>query len=212
MSTSIKSFALLPESLRGLAIELAIIRARQDQHRDLRTIVEEAITAAVAANSLDLTIHPHVAVDPAKPGTEETAYQEVAASPDSDYVDPEIFDPASGKDDTLDALTYLFGNLTAMGKPEKHCGRADCKACNHSFGKRKEKQENPKARFRLFAVKDGGFGPVSIYRNESNLDVYALVHRGKTTLVEISDVGLISYQAAVEIIRIHGKEDCSTIG
>ena len=46
-----------------------------------------------------------VAVDPAKPGEDQTAYQQAEpAGPNSEYKDPEIFDPKS-QDDANDALS-----------------------------------------------------------------------------------------------------------
>ena len=49
----IHTFASLPESLKSMAIELALIRARQDQYGNLRIIVEEAVAAAAAAADRD---------------------------------------------------------------------------------------------------------------------------------------------------------------
>lgn len=210
MSITLRTFNSLPSALQSLAIELAITRARQDQYADLKNLVEQSVVAAGAA--LDVGAIPDLSVDPAKPGAEETVTQQVeAAGPNPDYVDPEIFDPKDN-DNKLDALGYILEGLLKAAKPKKHCGRPECQACNAMFGEPEGEKKKPKARFRLFAVKDGSFGPVSIYRNEANLDVYAMVHRGKTSLVEVSDIELITYQAAVEIIRAHGKEDRSILG
>ena len=212
MSNTIRTFNSLPQSLQELAIQLAITRARQDTYRDLRSIVEEAITAAAAGNTLQLTIAPHVAVDPAKPGEDQTAYQQAEpAGPNSDYKDPEIFDPKN-QDNANDALSYLFSALRDAAMPEKHCGRTDCEACNAMFGKPEEKQEANKLRFQQVDHKEGIFGPVDIYRSALKDNVYAIMNRGKTALVQSENMNMISYQIAVEIVRLHGKEDRSIVG
>jgi hypothetical protein len=209
MSNTLRTFNSLPSALQGLAIELAITRARQDQYADLKALVEQSVVAAGAA--LEIGVFPELAIDPAKPGAEETAYQEVAAGPNPDYVDPEIFDPTKEKDDTLDALTYLFGNLAALGKPEKHCGRADCQACNHASGKLEETLVSKK-RFIQVLQQDGAFGPVYIYQSRTDPKVYALMNKGRTALIESEHITKMPYQAAIEIIRVHGKKDHSIVG
>lgn len=213
MSTLIHTFASLPESLRGLAIELAITRARQDQYRDLRDIVEEAVAAAAAAAELEVKVEKQVAVDPAKPGAEETAFQQATAGsgPNPDYVDPEIFDPKENND-ALDALGYFLETLLGAVKPEKHCGRPECKACNELFGEVPDEGNANKMRFQQVDRKEGLSGPVDIYRSSVNPLVYAIMNRGKTALVESSNIELMPYQAAVEIVRVHGKADRSIVG
>ena len=212
MSTLIHTFASLPESLRGLAIELAITRARQDQYRDLRSIVEEAVAAAAAAAELEVKVEKTVAVDPAKPGAVETVlHQATAGGPNPDYVDPEIFDPKENND-ALDALGYFLETLLGAVKPEKHCGRPECKACNELFGEVLDEGKANKMRFQQVDRKEGVFGPVDIYRSSINPLVYAIMNRGKTALVESSNIELMPYQAAVEIVRVHGKEDRSIVG
>lgn len=210
MSNTIRTFNSLPQSLQELAVQLAITRARQDQHRDLRYIVEEAVVAAGAA--LEVGVMPEVAVDPAKPGEDQTAYQQAEpAGPNTDYKDPEIFDPKS-QDDAIDALSYLFSALREAAIPEKHCGRTDCEACNAMFGKPEEKQKVNKLRFQQVDHKEGVFGPVDIYRSALKDNVYAIMNRGKTALVQSENMNMISYQIAVEIVRLHGKEDRSIVG
>ena len=212
MSTLIHTFASLPESLRGLAIELAITRARQDQYRDLRSIVEEAVAAAAAAAELEVKVEKHVAVDPAKPGTEETATQQVeAGGPNPDYVDPEIFDPKENND-ALDALGYFLETLLGAVKPEKHCGRPECKACNELFGELKADEQSNKMRFVQVFHQDGAFGPVDIYQSRTNPKVFALMNKGRTALIESDNITQMPYQAAVEIVRVHGKADRSIVG
>lgn len=153
-----------------------------------------------------------VAVDPAKPGTEETAFQQATAGgPNPDYVDPEIFDPKENND-ALDALGYFLETLLGAVKPEKHCGRPECKACNELFGEVLDEGKANKMRFRQVDRKEGVFGPVDIYRSSINPLVYAIMNRGKTALVESSNIELMPYQAAVEIVRVHGKEDRSIVG
>lgn len=210
MSNTIRTFNSLPQSLQELAIQLAITRARQDQHANLRILVEEAVVAAGAA--LEVGVMPEVAVDPAKPGEDQTAYQQAEpAGPNPDYKDPEIFDPKS-QDDAIDALSYLFSALRDAAIPEKHCGRTDCEACNAMFGKLEEKREVNKLRFQPVAHKEGVFGPVDIYRSALKENVYAIMNRGKTALVQSENMNLITYQIAVEIVRAHGKEDRSIVG
>ena len=215
MSTLIHTFASLPESLRGLAIELALIRARQDQYGNLRNIVEEAVVAAAAAAELEVSIEPHAprtAVDPAKPGSEETVTQQVTAGgPNPDYVDPEIFDPKENND-ALDALGFFLETLLGAVKPEQHCGRPDCVACNTMFGEVPDEGKANKLRFQQIDHKEGIFGPVDVYRSSVNPAVYAVMNRGKTALIQSPNIDLLSYQAAVEIVRVHGKEDRSIVG
>ncbi|QPL10881.1 hypothetical protein PP754_gp040 [Pectobacterium phage Possum] len=207
----IHTFASLPESLRGLAIELATTRARQDQYRDLRDIVEEAVYAAAAAADLEVNVKPRVAADPAKPGAEETAtMQAEPAGPNPGYKDPGTLDTKG--DDTLDALGYFLKTLLSAAETEKHCGRPECQACNRTFGKLKVTKPVNKLRFQQVDHKDGAFGPVDIYRSALKDDVYAIMNRGKTALVESSNIELMSYQAAVEIVRVHGKADRSIVG
>lgn len=153
-----------------------------------------------------------VAVDPAKPGAEETVTQQVeAGGPNPDYVDPEIFDPKENSD-ALDALGYFLETLLDAVKPEKHCGRPECKACNELFGEVLDEGKANKMRFQQVDRKEGVFGPVDIYRSSINPLVYAIMNRGKTALVESSNIELMPYQAAVEIVRVHGKEDRSIVG
>lgn len=210
MSNTIRTFKSLPQSLQELAIQLAIIRARQDQYANLRNLVEEAVVAAGAA--LEVGVMPKVAVDPGKPGEDQTAYQQAEpAGPNSDYKDPEIFDPKN-QDDAADALSYLFSALREAAMPEKHCGRTDCEACNAMFGKPEEKREVNKLRFQQVDHKEGAFGPVDIYRSALKENVYAIMNRGKTALVQSENMSLITYQLAVEIVRAHGKEDRSIVG
>lgn len=153
-----------------------------------------------------------VAVDPAKPGTEETAFQQATAGGlNPDYVDPEIFDPKENND-PLDALGYFRETLLGAVKPEKHCGRPECKACNELFGEVLDEGKANKMRFQQVDRKEGVFGPVDIYRSSINPLVYAIMNRGKTALVESSNIELMPYQAAVEIVRVHGKEDRSIVG
>lgn len=212
MSTLIHTFASLPESLRGLAIELAITRARQDQYSDLRGIVEEAVAAAAAAAELEVKVEKNVTVDPAKPGTEEIAFQQATAGgPNPDYVDPEIFDPKENND-ALDALGYFLETLLGAVKPEKHCGRPECKACNEMFGELKADEQPNKMRFVQVFHQDGAFGPVDIYQSRTNPKVFALMNKGRTALIESDNITQMPYQAAVEIVRVHGKADRSIVG
>lgn len=212
MSTLIHTFASLPESLRGLAIELAITRARQDQYRDLRGIVEEAVAAAAAAAELEVKVEKNVAVDPAKPGTEETTFQQATTGgPNPDYVDPEIFDPKENND-ALDALGYFLETLLGAVKPEKHCGRPECKACNELFGEVLDEGKANKMRFVQVFHQDGAFGPVDIYQSRTNPKVFALMNKGRTALIESDNITQMPYQAAVEIVRVHGKADRSIVG
>lgn len=210
MSNTVRTFNSLPPSLQELAIQLVIIRSQQDQYANLRNLVEEAVVAAGAA--LEVGVMPEVAVDPAKPGEDQTVYQQAEpAGLNPDYKDPEIFDPKN-QDDAIDALSYLFSALREAAMPEKHCGRTDCEACNAMFGKPGEKQEVNKLRFQQVDHKEGAFGPVDIYRSALKENVYAIMNSGKTALVESSNIELMTYQAAVRIVREHGKEDRSIVG
>lgn len=209
MSKAIRTFNSLPVALQDLAIELVITRARQDEHANLKDLVEEAVVAAGAA--LEVGVMPEVAVDPSEFGEDQTAYQQAeSAGPNPDYKDPEIFDPKN-QDDAIDALSYLFTVLREAAIPEKHCGRPDCQACNHLFGELKASEPANKMRFQQVDRKEGLFGPVDIYRSSVNPLVYAIMNRGKTALVESSNIELMSYQAAVGIVRVHGKADRSIV-
>lgn len=210
MSNTIRTFNSLPQSLQELAIQLAITRARQDQHANLRILVEEAVVAAGAA--LEVGVMPEVAVDLGKPGEDQTAYQQAEpAGPNSDYKDPETFDPKS-QDDAADALSYLFSALRDAAMPEKHCGRTECEACNAMFGKPESEKSLAKLRFKLLERENGAFGPVTIYQSKEKPQVCAIVNRGKTAVIEVNDIGRLTYQLAVEIVRAHGRKDVSIVG
>lgn len=210
MSNTIRTFNSLPQSLQDLAIQLIIIRSQQDQRANLRNLVEEAVVAAGAA--LEVGVTPEVVFDPAKLGAYQSAYQQAEPSGQNpDYKDPEIFDPKN-QDDATDALSYLLSALREAAMPEKHCGRTDCEACNAMFGKPEAKQEVNKLRFQQVDHKEGIFGPVDIYRSALKDNVYAIMNRGKTALVQSENMNMISYQIAVEIVRLHGKEDRSIVG
>jgi hypothetical protein len=210
MSNTTRTFNSLPPSLQNLAIQLVIIRAQQFEDANLRNLVEEAVLAAGAG--LEVGVMPEVAVDPAKPGEEQTAYQQTEfTGANLDYKDPEIFDPKN-QDDAIYALSYLFSALRNTAMPEKHCGRTNCEVCNALFGKPEEKQEVNKLRFQQVDHKEGAFGPVDIYRSALKENVYAIMNRGKTALVESSNIELMTYQAAVRIVREHGKEGRSIVG
>lgn len=201
MSNTIRTFNSLPTSLQGLVIELAITRARQDQHSNLINIVEEAVVAAGAA--LKVGVMPEVSTDPAKPGEDQTAYQQA----EPQYEDPETFDPK--QDDALDAFALL---ASIFRKPEQHCGLDDCQACNEMFGKQEAEPETNKMRFVQVFHQDGEFGPVDIYRSRTNRKVFALMNKGRTALIESDNITQMPYQAAVEIVRVHGKADRSIVG
>lgn len=210
MSNTIRTFNSLPQSLQELAIQLAITRARQDQYASLRNLVEEAVVAAGAA--LEVGVMPEVAVDPAKPGEDQTAYQQAEpAGPNPDYKDPEIFDPKN-QDDAIDALSYLFSALREAAMPEKHCGRTDCEACNAMFGKPEAKQPTNKLRFVQINRMDGVSGPVDVYQSRNNPNVFAILHGGKTAVVESLNITAMPYYMAVEIVKRHGKADRSIVG
>ena len=210
MSNTIRTFNSLPQSLQELAIQLAITRARQDQHASLRILVEEAVIAAGSA--LEVGVMPQVAVDSAKPGEDQTAYQQAEpAGPNPDYKDPEIFD-SKNQDDAADALSYLFSALRDATIPEKHCGRTDCEACNAMFGKPESEKSLAKLRFKLLERENGAFGPVTIYQSKEKPQVCAVVNRGKTAVIEVNDIGRLTYQLAVEIVRAHGRKDVSIVG
>lgn len=210
MSNTIRTFNSLPQSLQELAIQLAITRARQDQYANLRNLVEEAVVAAGAA--LEVGVMPEVAADPAKPDSEQTAYQQAEpAGPNPDYKDPEIFDPKN-QDDAVDALSYLFSALREAAIPEKHCGRTDCEACNAMFGKPEAKQPTNKLRFVQINRMDGASGPVDVYQSRNNPNVFAILHGGKTAVVESLNIIAMPYYMAVEIVKRHGKADRSIVG
>lgn len=212
MSNTIRTFNSLPQCLQELAIQLAITRARQDQHANLRNLVEEAVVAAGAA--LEVGVMPEVSVDPAKPDVDQTAYQQAEpAGPNPDYKDPEISDPKE-RNDAADALSYLFSVLRDTALPKMHCGRTDCEACNAMFGEPdvEAKPESNKLRFKQVDRKEGAFGPVNIYRSLTTENVYAIMNRGKTAVIESPNMHLMPYQMAVEIVKVHGKADRSIVG
>lgn len=217
MSSYIHDFASLPTKVQEVVLSSLYEINKNNGYVDPK-IGKDLVAQAVVMMGYshpNVTIVPapvNVKTDMAKPGAEETAFQQAeAAGPNPDYVDPEIFDPKS-QDDAIDALSYLFSALREAAMPEKHCGRTDCEACNAMFGKPEEKREVNKLRFQQVDHKEGAFGPVDIYRSSVNPLVYAIMNRGKTALVESSNIELMPYQAAVEIVRVHGKEDRSIVG
>lgn len=207
MSNTIRTFNSLPSSLQGLAIELAVIRARQDQHANLLNIVEEAVVAAGAALKVGVN------TDPAKPGEDQTAYQQAEPAGDSnpDYKDPEIFDPKT-QDDNVDALSYLLASLRKAVTPKEHCGNPQCNACNTEFGELDSKEETNKLRFVQVIHQNGVFGPVDIYHSRTTPQVYAIMHKGRTAVIQTDNITEMPYQVAVEIVRLHGKDDRSIVG
>lgn len=56
-----------------------------------------------------------------------------------------------------------------------------------------------------FGCKDGNFGPVHIYRGRNSTNNYKICNRGKSLVLESNDIDLVPYQAAVELISLHGK-------
>jgi hypothetical protein len=210
--SSIHTFVALPDSLKSMAIELALIRARQDQYGNLRNIVEEAVAAAAAAADLEVNVKTQVVVDPAKAGAKETVtIQAGAANPNPDYVDPEIFDPKENNDG-LDALGYPPETLLNAVKPEKQYGRPKRKVCSDLFGELKADEQPNNLRFVQILHRDGAFGPVDIYQSRIKPKVFAIMNKGCTALIESDNIAQLPYQATVEIVRVHGKADRSIVG
>lgn len=138
MSTIRKYRALTPE-LQGLAIELAITRARQDQYADLTQVVTNAVIAAGAALSVGETAPELTAeanVDPAKPGSETTVTATFGIKPDAPNPvqnGAALFDELKTGDDALDALSFVLRAMLG-GEKKEHCGNPECNGCNEHFG------------------------------------------------------------------------------
>ena len=202
------TFVDLPDNVQEMVLSSVYAINKKNGYID-HTAGPAAVAQAIALLEYGKA---EVGVDPAKPGAEETVFQQAeAAGPNPDYVDPEIFDPKENSD-ALDALGYFLETLLGAVKPEKHCGRPECKACNELFGEVPDEGKANKMRFQQVDRKEGLSGPVDIYRSSVNPLVYAIMNRGKTALVESSNIELMPYQAAVEIVRVHGKEDRSIVG
>lgn len=202
------TFVDLPDNVQEMVLSSVYAINKKNGYID-HTAGPAAVAQAIALLEYGKA---EVAVDPAKPESEETVFQQATAGgPNPDYVDPEIFDPKENND-ALDALGYFLETLLGAVKPEKHCGRPECKACNELFGEVLDEGKANKMRFQQVDRKEGVFGPVDIYRSSINPLVYAIMNRGKTALVESSNIELMPYQAAVEIVRVHGKEDRSIVG
>ena len=217
MSNYIHDFASLPTKVQEVILSSLYEINKNNGYVDPK-IGKDLVAQAVVMmrySHPNATIVPapvNVKIDMAKPGAEETAFQQAeAAGSNPNYVDPEIFDPKENND-ALDALGYFLETLLGAVKPEQHCGRPECVACNTMFGEVPDESKANKLRFQQIDHKEGIFGPVDIYRSSVNPAVYAVMNRGKTALVESPDIDLLSYQAAVEIVRAHGKEDRSIIG
>lgn len=202
------TFVDLPDNVQEMVLSSVYAINKKNGYID-HTAGPAAVAQAIALLEYGKA---EVAVDPAKPGAEETVFQqETTGGPNPDYVDPEIFDPKENSD-VMDALGYFLKTLLGAVKPEKHCGRPECKACNELFGEMLDEGKANKMRFQQVDRKEGVFGPVDIYRSSINPLVYAIMNRGKTALVESSNIELMPYQAAVEIVRVHGKADRSIVG
>ena len=217
MSNYIHDFASLPTKVQEVVLSSLYEINKNNGYVDPK-IGKDLVAQAVVMMGYshpNVTIVPapvNVKTDMAKPGAEETAFQQAeAAGPNPNYVNPEIFDPKENND-ALDALGYFLETLLRAAKPEQHCGRPECVACNAIFGEVPDEGKANKLRFQQIDHKEGIFGPVDIYRSSVNPAVYAVMNRGKTALIESPDIDLLSYQAAVEIVRAHGKEDRSIVG
>lgn len=217
MSNYIHDFVSLPTKVQEVILsslyEINKNNGYVDPNIGKNLVAQAVVMMGYSHPSVTIVPNPvNAKTDLAKPGAEETATQQVeAGSPNPDYVDPEIFDPKENND-ALDALGYFLETLLGAVKPEKHCGRPECKACNELFGEVLDEGKANKMRFQQVDRKEGVFGPVDIYRSSINPLVYAIMNRGKTALVESSNIELMPYQAAVEIVRVHGKEDRSIVG
>lgn len=217
MSNYIHDFASLPTKVQEVVLASLYEINKNNGYVDPK-IGKDLVAQAVVMMGYS---HPNVTIVPApvsvktdmaKPGAEETAFQQAeAAGSNPNYVDPEIFDPKENND-ALDALGYFLETLLSAGKPEQHCGRPECVACNVMFGEVPDEGKANKLRFQQVDHKEGAFGPVDIYRSALKENVYAIMNRGKTALVESSNIELMTYQAAVRIVRAHGKEDRSIVG
>lgn len=197
------TFVDLPDNVQEMVLSSVYAINKKNGYID-HTAGPAAVAQAIALLEYGTA---EVATDPAKPGAEETVFQQAeAADPNPDYVDPEILDPKGVEDPLTNFLKALFK------VPEQHCGRPECKACNELFGEVPDEGKANKLRFQQIDHKEGLFGPVDIYRSSVNPLVYAIMNRGKTALFESSNIELMSYQAAVEIVRVHGKEDRSIVG
>lgn len=217
MSNYIHDFVSLPTKVQEVILsslyEINKNNGYVDPNIGKNLVAQAVVMMGYSHPSVTIVPNPvNAKTDLAKPGAEETATQQVeAGSPNPDYVDPEIFDPKENND-ALDALGYFLETLLGAVKPEKYCGRPECKACNELFGEVPDEGKANKMRFQQVDRKEGVFGPVDIYRSSINPLVYAIMNRGKTALVESSNIEMMPYQAAVEIVRVHGKADRSIVG
>ncbi|QYN79831.1 exonuclease [Kosakonia phage Kc283] len=202
------TFVDLPANVQEMVLSSVYAINKKNGYID-HTAGPSAVAQAIALmeyGSVD------VAVDPAKPDAEETVTMQAEPTGDNpEYADPEIFDPKEA-DDAMDALAYFFENILRLKRPEKHCGRPECKACNELFGELKVDEQSNKQRFVQVFHQDGVFGPVDIYQSRTNSKVYALMNNGRTALIESDNITQMPYQAAVEIVRVHGKVDRSIVG
>lgn len=218
MSNYIHDFASLPTKVQEVVLSSLYEINKNNGYVDPKVgkdLVAQAVVM-MGYSHPNVTIVPapvNVKADMAKPGAEETTFQQATAGggPNPDYVDPEIFDPKENND-ALDALGFFLETLLGAVKPEQHCGRPECVACNELFGEVPDEGKANKMRFQQVDRKEGLLGPVDIYRSSVNPLVYAIMNRGKTALVESSNIELMPYQAAVEIVRVHGKADRSIVG
>lgn len=202
------TFVDLPDNVQEMVLSSVYAINKKNGYID-HTAGPAAVAQAIALLEYGKA---EVAVDLVKPESEETAFQQATAGgPNTDYVDPEIFDPKENND-ALDALGFFLETLLGAAKPEQHCGRPDCVACNTMFGEVPDEGKANKLRFQQIDHKEGIFGPVDVYRSSVNPAVYAVMNRGKTALIQSPNIDLLSYQAAVEIVRVHGKEDRSIVG
>lgn len=217
MSNYIHDFVSLPTKVQEVILsslyEINKNNGYVDPNIGKNLVAQAVVMMGYSHPSVTIVPNPvNTKIDLAKPGAEETATQQVEAGiPNPDYVDPEIFDPKENND-ALDALGYFLETLLGAVKPEKHCGRPECKACNELFGELKADEQPNKMRFVQVFHQDGAFGPVDIYQSRTNPKVFALMNKGRTALIESDNITQMPYQAAVEIVRVHGKADRSIVG
>lgn len=203
------TFVDLPGNVQQMVIDTVVAINKKNGY------IDESDGHKAVAQAISMLAYGSVSThDEAAPGADQTAYQQAEpAGPNPDYKDPEIFDPKAS-DDSADALSYLFSVLRDTAIPKMHCGRTDCEACNAMFGKpdAEVKPESNKLSFVQVDHKEGAFGPVDIYRSSTTENVYAIMNRGKTAVIESPNMHLMPYQMAVEIVKVHGKADRSIVG
>lgn len=203
MSNYIHDFVSLPTKVQEVILsslyEINKNNGYVDPNIGKNLVAQAVVMMRYSHPSVTIVPNPvNAKTDLAKPGAEETATQQVeAGSLNPDYVDPEIFDPKENND-ALDALGFFLETLLGAAKPEQHCGRPECVACNAVFGELKPE-------FSYVKSLRGVDGELIVEQSNNVAEVYKLTHKDRSVVVGIPQINELNYFVGTQIVKKHGK-------